>query len=139
MHPFFTFCLLHISQSELHRLALFRLTMLARCFVCISSWYRQVIKFDIKEFKCQLIFLSVNSSRLASKISLFPQATGMSVLASVLRVIASILAFWPVSGWMPSIFPKLLGLNTSTLVQTPNLFPLEPKEAVSVMWILVCT
>lgn len=75
-------------------------------------------------------------SRLASKVSVLPQAAGMLVLASVSRVLASILAFWPVFGWMPPLFPKLLGLNISSLVQTMNLFPLEPKEAVSILWIL---
>ncbi|KAI5077208.1 hypothetical protein GOP47_0007032 [Adiantum capillus-veneris] len=74
-------------------------------------------------------------SRLASKISVLPQATGVNLFASVLRVIASILSFWPVCGWKPAVFTKLMGLNPLTLVQT-NIPPVEPREAISVLWIL---
>jgi hypothetical protein len=75
----------------------------------------------------------VSSSRLASELS---WDAGMLVLASVSRVLASALAFWPVLGWTPSLIAKLLGLGTSSLIQT-TFFPLEPKEAISVFWILV--
>ena len=75
----------------------------------------------------------VNSSRLASKLY---QDSGMMILASVSRVVASTLAFWPVFGWTPLLIPKLLGLGTSSLIQT-TFFPLEPKEAISIFWILV--
>ncbi|MCO5548771.1 hypothetical protein L7F22_002233 [Adiantum nelumboides] len=75
-------------------------------------------------------------SRLASKISVLPQVTGVILFASVLRVIASILSFWPVCGWKPSLFTKLVGLNALSLVQTNYVSPVEPREAISVLWIL---
>ncbi|KAH7429242.1 hypothetical protein KP509_09G038400 [Ceratopteris richardii] len=75
-------------------------------------------------------------SRIASKVSVLHQATGALLFSAVLRVIASILAFWPVSGWMPSFFTKLLGINASSLVLSGTVPPLEPRETISVLWIL---
>lgn len=75
-------------------------------------------------------------ARLASRVTVPPQAGGMLVLASVSRLLASILACWPVFNWTPSFFPKLLGQNTFTLVQTSNLLPVEPTEAISVLCLL---
>lgn len=108
------------------------------CSSCIVKSGNEVSRccFIFNIFICTLIYsgcfvLFYHSPKLAACAADLSFPSSALGLGAVCHLITSAVAFWPVFGWAPNLFHRLLENVTAKL-------PVGPKDASSMLSLLVC-